>query len=82
MDLQQDVYCMEICLKEAIDLEYIGMDGMETYKNVLSIQVDSVEDMIYVSTDQAEDGETISYGALAGSSVALPEELTGMIQNE
>lgn len=80
LDLREDEYWVEIALKKAVDIQYAEEKGIESYKNVLSIQLDFEDDLICVADERAKAEESIAYGTLIPYNKLLFKEIFALIK--
>lgn len=80
LDLREDEYWVEIALKKAVGIQYAGWNGTESYKNVLSIQLDFEENLICVADERAKAEESIAYGTLIPYNKLLFKEIFALIK--
>lgn len=80
LDLRKDEYWVEIALKKAVDIQYVEENRIDSYKNVLSIQLDFEENLICVSDERAKEEESIAYGTWIPSNILLLKEILALVQ--
>ncbi len=80
LDIREDEYWVEIALKKAVGIQYAGWNGTESYKNVLSIQLDFEENLICVADERAKAEESIAYGTLIPYNKLLFKEIFALIK--